>query len=106
MQSSLGASIDPVSGRPAEQVEAGQKKKYLQRQAARLKQQAAMSETVSSDAAEALRAMIHKKLFRRIGEILADDPECFAYVEMCRELNERKNLAKIATDKLVAGGYL
>jgi hypothetical protein len=99
-----GVDVDPVTGRPMAEAEA--LSPLNEREKKSLAREARFSEVDASEAAEALREMLRARLERRIGEVLAGDPEASAYVSILRELHERADLAKRAVNQLVSRGYL
>ena len=106
---SYGGPVDPESGEPMEKVEADRRayeKRLQSQEAERLKGQAGLNQVTQGEAADALRAMIRRRLELRIQAVLDEDPEARAYVAILKDLREKGNLAAIATEKLVKAGHL
>lgn len=101
-----GVSIDPVTGRPREEAEKKRKEAITDKEKATLQAQAKLEQVTSSEAADVLREMIRDMLMSRVGDVLKDDPQAAAYVEILKKLKEKENLARLAVSRLVEKGHL
>lgn len=106
MNSSQGAPIDPVSGRPLEEIEAARARQLNESEARRYEKQAQYAGIDRSEAAETLREMIRGLLEKRIAAMIEEDREASAYVEILKQMKDRSDLAKRAVEKLVKHGKL
>lgn len=106
MNSGSGPAIDPTTGQPLEKIEAEATRRLNEKEKTRLKEQAGLSSITQSEASDALRYMIRDRLCRRVQKVLTEDPEAVAYMGILKDLKEKDDLAKYATDKLIQKGFL
>ena len=104
MQSGFGTPTDPATGEPAEKIEKEKKKSMHTQEKSRLLEHAKLAQITDSEAAEALREMIRGLLFERISQMLRDDAQASAYVDVLNRMNEKESLARLAVEKLTRKG--
>ncbi len=100
MDSMQGASMDPVSGRPVQEKEKQKRQQAHGKEVEQLRKQAQFNTVNESEAAGHLRELLFGRLYARIKNVLQDDEQAKAYVDMLSCLNEQADLAARATELL------
>lgn len=95
-----GVKIDPVTGRPLEQVTAERDNANEKQQANMLKEQADWFDVTKTDAGAKIIALVTGRLTARIDALITADPEAAAYVAVLREMGIKEGLARAATKQL------
>ena len=97
-----GADIDIISGRPKEQVDTGKIAEEQARKESILKDRAKYLGISQSPDAQVLIELIGELLEKRLTVLIANDPEANTYSQILNALGLKENMAKKATDKLIA----
>ena len=92
--------IDPVTGRPAEQIRAEKGDEEKRDQEVLLREQAAWMAVSKTEAGAKLLALVMQKLTCRIEKLVGEDPEAAAYEAILKEMGIKEGLARAASKKL------
>jgi len=92
--------IDPVTGRPAEQIRAEKGDEEKREQESLLREQAAWMAVSKTEAGAKLLALVMQKLTCRIEKLVEADPEAAAYVAILKEIGIKEGLARNASKSL------
>jgi hypothetical protein len=95
-----GVKVDPISGRPLEQVTIERESANERQQEAMLKEQADWFDVTKTEAGGKIIALVEGKLTARIDVLIKDDPEAAAYVKILQEMGIKEGLARAATKQL------
>ncbi len=95
-----GVRIDPVTGRPLEQVTAERDYTNEKQQEAMLKEQADWFEVTKTEAGAKILELVNGKLTKRIDALIKDDPEAAAYVMILQEMGVKEGLARAASKQI------
>jgi ribosomal protein S25 len=95
-----GVKVDPLTGRPLEQVTAERESANENQQEAMLKEQADWFDVTKTEAGAKIIALVEGKLTARIDTLIKDDPEAAAYVKILQEMGIKEGLARAATKQL------
>lgn len=95
-----GVRIDPVTGRPLEQVTAERETANGKQQEAMLKEQADWFDVTKTEAGAKIIELVTGKLTARIDALITADPEASAYVKILQEMGVKEGLARAATKQL------
>ncbi len=95
-----GVKVDPMTGRPMEQVTAEKSDTATKQQEAMLKEQADWFDVTKTEAGSKIIALVEGKLTARIDTLIKDDPEASAYVKILQEMGIKEGLARAATQQL------
>jgi len=95
-----GVNVDPITGRPLEQVTAELENATAKQQESMLKEQADWFDVTKTEAGAKIIALVEGKLTSRIDTLIKEDPEAAAYVKILQELGIKEGLARAATKQL------
>jgi hypothetical protein len=97
---SSGVKIDPITGRPEEQVKAERALDAEKSQEALLQEQANWFQVSKTEAGAKVVGLIQQKLATRIDTLVAADPEAQAFVKILQEMGVKEGIARAAAQQL------
>ncbi len=95
-----GAEVDMVTGRPAAEVKNELASKAIREEENRLKDLASFVSLMDSEEGMALSAIVWKKFINRAQQIIGEDPECSAYMNVLKDFGVKIKMAEAAAEEL------
>jgi hypothetical protein len=95
-----GVKVDPLTGRPLEQVTTERESANEKQQETMLKEQADWFDVTKTEAGAKIIALVEGKLTARIDALIKEDAEAAAYVKILQEMGIKEGLARVAAQQL------